>query len=220
MSKPGLPSNEIDDRYHVTHDAMTGLLNRRGLDERLDYLIDRYPGGFAVLMIDLDDVKRTNDLEGHDMGDSLIKQAADAIGEVTRQEDVDPGDDRELDTLALGRLSEAARTGGDEFILPLPGVDDLEKLVIVRERVDERLAKAGINASIGGAVHENGMDASGLLSRADAEMYIDKDDRKINRQSEIQISVIKHIGTLIAEHEINPHDIPAVLAALDRRQDS
>lgn len=209
-------SGELDDHYRATHDKMTGLLNREGLDERLDYLIDNYPGDFAVLMIDLDDVKRTNDIEGHDNGDELITQAAEAIGEVTRQDDVDPGEDREPDTLAIGR--EAARRGGDEFILPLPGVNTPEKMRIVEGRVAESLERRGVRASIGGAIHQRNMDKSLLLSLADRVMYKEKDNQKINRQSAGQLSAIKRIGAIIAEHELDPYDIPAVLTALERRK--
>ena len=207
-------SGELDDHYRATHDKMTGLLNREGLDERLDYLIDNYPGNFGVLMIDLDDVKKTNNIEGHDSGDELITQAAEAIGEVTRQDDVDPGEDREPDTLAIGR--EAARRGGDEFILAVPGVNTPEKMEVVQRRVAESLERKGVRASMGGALHQRNMDKSLLLSLADHVMYKEKDRQKLGRQSAAQLSAIKRIGAIIAEHEIDPYDVAAVLTALER----
>ena len=91
------------------HDSMTGLLNRRGLDEAIGLewrgsLRDGQP--LALLMIDVDHFKRFNDQYGHPAGDDCLRQIAAALLTVSRR----PGDT-------------AARYGGEEFALLLPMTD-------------------------------------------------------------------------------------------------
>ena len=84
------------------HDPLTGLANKRLLQERVDQAIARFHRRgetFAVLMLDLDDFKRVNDLLGHQAGDEVLKEAAGRLKELVR----------ETDTLA--------RFGGDEFLV-------------------------------------------------------------------------------------------------------
>lgn len=84
------------------HDPLTGLANKRLLQERVGQAIARFHRRgetFAVLMLDLDDFKRVNDLLGHQAGDDLLKEAAARLAGLVR----------ETDTLA--------RFGGDEFLI-------------------------------------------------------------------------------------------------------
>lgn len=84
-------------------DGLTGLFNRSYLEEQLNEAIDtkkHYPAmDFAVIMIDLIGLKRTNDTHGHRAGDGLIRIVADRLAEQARNSDV------------------AARFGGDEFVV-------------------------------------------------------------------------------------------------------
>lgn len=201
------PQVEADDHYRAVHDQLTGLLNREGLSDGLDNLISTRPGQFAILLVDLDDVKKVNDTQGHPVGDELIVRASRIFQETTRQD----GEERDNDIVATGR---EARTGGDEFVLLFPGIDNQEDLQAVQDRLNENLATGGVDASVGGQVHRDSMTATELLTLADASMYKDKERRKIERYSVEQREVIEHIGSVATMHEIDPRDIPAVLSAL------
>ncbi len=103
-------------------DGLTGLLNRRYLEERLDEEIkrsSRHRFPMSVLMLDVDDFKSYNDSFGHQAGDSALKIAADVIRESLRDEDV------------------AARYGGEEFSVMLPHTSS-EEASAIAERIRSR----------------------------------------------------------------------------------
>ena len=150
-------------------DGLTGLLNRRSFDERLRQEIrrvarERLP--LALLMVDVDDFKPYNDAHGHQVGDEGLRRVALAIRS------------------ALSRAGDlAARYGGDEFAVILPGVDRNGALHVA-ERIRERVDALGIanpfsaatqclTLSIGGCVAPNDFSgaAEDLVARADAELY-------------------------------------------------
>jgi diguanylate cyclase (GGDEF)-like protein len=90
------------------HDALTGLLNRRAVDEALRLEILRAKRGatpLVLLYVDIDDFKALNDARGHQRGDEALRLLADVLTEVGRESDI------------------VARLGGDEFCVVLPGVD-------------------------------------------------------------------------------------------------
>ena len=98
-----------DEHELTTHDSMTGLLNRRGFDERYAATVRRVRSGqalAAVLMIDLDKFKAVNDTLGHAAGDEVLRQVAHRLRDAVRYTDV------------------AARLGGDEFAVLLARVAD------------------------------------------------------------------------------------------------
>jgi diguanylate cyclase (GGDEF)-like protein len=94
--------------HQATHDALTGLLNRRGMFEALEGLIhapaDRRPAG--VLFLDLDRFKAINDTLGHRGGDHFLRIVADRISR------------------CIAAHGFAGRIGGDEFVVALPGADE------------------------------------------------------------------------------------------------
>lgn len=96
------------------HDGLTGLLNRRSMDARLDasWKDARQQGApFAILMIDIDNFKKYNDHYGHQAGDDCLIRVARAIEDVTIQACAE----------GLVNTGFAARYGGEEFSITLPG---------------------------------------------------------------------------------------------------
>lgn len=154
-------------------DHLTNLYNRRYFEERLTQELSRANRSgtpVALMMIDVDDFKRINDVAGHPMGDEVLRWVGLELASACRAFDV------------------ACRIGGDEFALIIPatnraGVD------AVTERIAERLRQAktrpqlppsvALEVSLGTAVYtEDAADAAGLVAQADRAMYRDKRRRK------------------------------------------
>lgn len=150
------------------HDALTSLPNRLQLNNSLGKLIDTHStrgGGLAVLFIDLDLFKHVNDALGHHIGDQLLQQVARRIQR------------------SVGALGSVYRTGGDEFVVLLDKVSSREKVLQVAERLltvgEEPYTVSSHELhqafSIGISVYpDDGHDASTLMMRADAAMYLAK----------------------------------------------
>lgn len=110
-------------RLAVT-DPLTGLFNRRKLDELLATEVERamrYDRPLSIIMIDLDDLKRINDTYGHPQGDEALRLVADAIRSQIRSVDL------------------GTRFGGDEFVILLPEAE-LEAARMVGKRICEKIA--------------------------------------------------------------------------------
>ena len=146
-------------------DQLTGLLNRRGLEERAtllfeDVRIQKHP--LSVLFADLDGFKGINDTLGHHVGDTVLRKVAGLINATIRDSDV------------------AARYGGDEFVIIMPDTD-VRHATLVAERLQAavgqwaRSGEVNLSLSIGiGAAPEHGEELSGLLERVDGAMYQSK----------------------------------------------
>jgi diguanylate cyclase (GGDEF)-like protein len=153
----------------ATRDALTGLLNRVSLEDRLARELERqarYGHGLAVLVLDLDHFKQVNDAHGHAVGDRLLSAVGGALAEGLRASDG------------------AARVGGEEFVVLLPECER-SRAVATAEKLRRRLAELrvplasgdelGVTVSVGVAVcSAPGTDAAGLLARADAACYLAK----------------------------------------------
>jgi len=144
-------------RRFALRDPLTGLANRRALDERLGYEIARHTRhgeSFAVLALDLDGFKSVNDRFGHDAGDEILRDAATGLVDAVRAQDT------------------VVRLGGDEFcvLAPQTGEGSAEHLA---DRVREALAGvtaglSGLSASIGTAIFPaDGTTPDALLAAAD-----------------------------------------------------
>jgi diguanylate cyclase (GGDEF)-like protein/putative nucleotidyltransferase with HDIG domain len=136
-------------RHLAEHDPLTGLRNRRGLQEHIDAEIGR-TGSVAVLVCDLDNFKRVNDALGYVQGDEALQQFADVLA-------------------AEGAL--AARLGGEEFALVLPDHDE-PAAMIVAERLRAAVPAAfadypwPLTTSVGVAVSGPGCETASLVLRA------------------------------------------------------
>ena len=164
--------------HAATHDALTGLPNRRLLEQRLSSLLD--PSGrraatyeVAVLFCDLDGFKAVNDEHGHDAGDNVLRETATRLTATARSDDT------------------VCRLGGDEFVVLMttrPDEDVRTVTAAVARRICDSLAlpfnephqAEPITISIGIALSESGVDALGLLDAADAAMYLAKSSGKNN----------------------------------------
>ncbi|MGY6499428.1 MAG: sensor domain-containing protein [Acidimicrobiales bacterium] len=150
--------------HQATHDALTGLANRRLFTDELHKALDhgRITGSFpAVLFIDLDQFKVLNDSQGHDTGDSALQRVAERLDASVR-----PGD-------------LVSRLGGDEFAVMSHRVAGNRDATAVADRIVAALAEpitvAGedlvITASVGVVVADADSTASSILRDADAAMY-------------------------------------------------
>lgn len=149
--------------HQATHDALTGLLNRRGTLERLEQmLVDVTPDRpVGLLFCDLDRFKAVNDALGHRGGDRFITIIADRI----------------LRSLEPGCI--AGRMGGDEFVVVMPGLD-MTGAAVVADRLVGVLAQSVYaegrempsSVSIGVASSpQHGLTSSELLRNANAALY-------------------------------------------------
>ena len=154
-----------DLRHRSRHDGLTGLLNRRAMEEALFSQMQRSRRTgepFTVLMLDLDHFKTINDCHGHAAGDRALKHTAAALKAELREVD------------AVGRF------GGEEFLVVMPGAT-VETALPVAERLRTALisdppsiddATLLLSASIGIAQwREPAEEPSRLLMRADAALY-------------------------------------------------
>ena len=142
-------------RYLAFHDPITEMFNRRAFDDRLAEMAAAAADD-VLLAIDLDRFKAVNDTHGHDAGDELLRTVGRAITSSLR-----PGDF-------------AARTGGDEFAVLLPGCPADQALGIAeRIRANVRAAnRDGVTASIGLA--PLGSDPRAVVLAADEALYAAK----------------------------------------------
>jgi diguanylate cyclase (GGDEF)-like protein/PAS domain S-box-containing protein len=151
--------------WQAHHDALTGLPNRRLLEDRLHQILvisERQPLHVAVLFIDLDRFKLVNDSLGHDCGDLLLKTVAQRISGCLRAEDT------------------IARMGGDEFCVLVPGIEHpkmvakvaLKILVALAQPIDLGVHEFTVGGSIGVSLHPtDGNDVASLIKNADIAMY-------------------------------------------------
>lgn len=140
-------------------DPLTGVSNRRGLDESLleqFALMARYQLRFSVALFDVDHFKRVNDEQGHLNGDRMLQGLAQRIDQQARETDI------------VGRF------GGEEFVVIMPQTD-LAGACVFAERLRARIAQElSITISGGVAAAVPGDDPQTLMARADRALYAAK----------------------------------------------
>ncbi|PSL36375.1 sigma-B regulation protein RsbU (phosphoserine phosphatase) [Planomicrobium soli] len=144
-------------------DSLTGLKNRRYLDEQLLQLTGESSETgepLTLLVVDIDHFKQVNDTYGHPVGDSVLQELAGKLQNETRDQDI------------------VARMGGEEFVIVLPATDSdgaLKMAERIRENIEHGEWKhVNITVSIGVAVYESGDNPAGLFSKADEALYRSK----------------------------------------------
>lgn len=140
-------------------DQLTGVFNRRGLTEYLPTL--PYGRLVALVFADVNGLKHTNDTQGHEAGDRLIKQTADAL----RQEP---------DAVVF-------RMGGDEFLL-IRDVQTPEEVETIRQSLKQEFHRRGISAALGAITLPTPIeDIDAAIAEVDRLMYEDKTRHYLSR---------------------------------------
>jgi diguanylate cyclase len=156
-------------RHLADHDPLTGLFNRRRFAEELERWVSygsRYGERGAVLVIDVDNLKKVNDVFGHAAGDDLLARVGGLLADRLRETDV------------------LARLGGDEFTVLLRRADENDARTVATDLLERVREDAAVmrgdraiqtTLSIGVASFGHGvLDADRILARADRAMYLAK----------------------------------------------
>ena len=180
----------------ATHDQLTGLLGRALLRDKTVEAVERarrYGTKVAVFVIDLDQFKRINDSLGHASGDQILIEAATRLRRSVRSTDV------------------VARVGGDEFVVVMPDITSLAdveqcaaNLVMKLSpeiQIDNQLVN--VTASVGVCVYPDfASDAKHLLKRADAAMYVAKENGRNQHQIFTEDMLKETADRLSMEHAL------------------
>jgi diguanylate cyclase len=164
----------------VRIDQLTGVLNRRGMDEAFSTEIARYRRSgelLSIALLDIDNFKLLNDQHGHAAGDSALKHLAGVVKRAVRPTDI------------------VTRMGGEEFVVILPNTN-LEEAVVTMSRLQRALTKEYflgnnqkllITFSAGVALFKTEDDVNSILARADQAMYLAKKRGKNRVMTEIDL---------------------------------
>ena len=158
-------------------DPLTGVANRRRGEELLSHEIaraERYGHPLSVILFDLDHFKRVNDVNGHAVGDALLRTVTRIVGDQLRATD------------------HLVRWGGEEFLIIAPELGDV-RAVQVAERLRGQIARLRIpgdqqmppTASFGVAFHRAGDSSHSVVQRADVALYAAKNGGRNRVEQEI-----------------------------------
>ncbi len=139
-------------------DLLTGLLNRRGFEEKLEEereRSNRYGHSFLILYLDMDNLKQLNDSKGHEIGDRALISIAKKMKKNCRSIDF------------------IGRTGGDEFIVVFPETSGEKEI----KEIVERFRKIE-NISVGYCQYYPGALLREVINTAERRMYEDKRKKK------------------------------------------
>ena len=158
---------QTDLRALAATDPLTKVANVSRFYEELG-LAEAGRGGFALMVIDIDDLKKLNDVHGHQAGSDAIQALADVLRKVVRSSDC------------------VARFGGDEFVVILHNADRTGARIVATRLKDmmaqvslPRVPRATLTVSVGVALFGvDGTSSDELLGAADRAMYKDKRSRK------------------------------------------
>ncbi|MCA0972456.1 EAL domain-containing protein [Halobacillus litoralis] len=152
-------------KYHAYYDSVTNIPNRTLFQDRLNQALayaESQERLLAVLFLDLDRFKQINETFGHSFGDSVLRQVAERLEGV------------------LPKEATVSRQSGDEFVILLPNVSNMEEVKGITENILEAFVapchiheqEISVKTSIGISLYpDHGLNAEQLLKRADAAMY-------------------------------------------------
>ncbi|AYG69598.1 MULTISPECIES: sensor domain-containing diguanylate cyclase [unclassified Rhizobium] len=148
--------------YLGKHDVLTRLFNRAFYMDELNRLERKSLRPVSAIILDLNALKEANDESGHDAGDALLRRMGEVLNSV------------------VSLPNHAARIGGDEFAILMPGADDVTAAAMV-ETINELLkinnqfySSAPLSVSIGVATSQPGETMESMIKRADLGMYEQK----------------------------------------------
>ncbi len=192
-------------QFQASHDALTGLINRRAFEEKVQQLLKLYDSdsSHAFCIVDLDQFKVVNDSAGHAAGDELLKQLGSVMRPTVRRSDL------------------LARLGGDEFGLFLPNVTPTQAITIT-EKLLNAIQSFGfywknnvyrVGASIGMVnVTSDFVDYEYLFQAADSACYVAKSkgrnqihllpiDAEILQQKSHEAEILQHMVKVLEQGE-------------------
>jgi diguanylate cyclase (GGDEF)-like protein/PAS domain S-box-containing protein len=195
------------------YDALTGISNRLHLEVLMEkLLLDNYrnKSHFAVLFLDLDHFKHINDTLGHDVGDTLLQKIAESIKESLNKHDI------------------FARIGGDEFVIVLRNIEDIdltakvhELMELIRQPWMVKGYELNVSVSIGVALYpQDGKSIIDLMKNADIAMYKSKAsgrdnftffEEHFNSYVHREMNLIQDMSEAIENEEFLFHFQPKVL---------
>jgi diguanylate cyclase (GGDEF)-like protein len=199
--------------YLSQHDALTGLPNRAMGRDRIEQAIanaERHKIRAALLFVDLDNFKSINDTLGHAAGDEFLKQVALRLNHSVRRSDI------------------VARHGGDEFVIGLTDVADIDDASTAAGTILTQLAKPFLirdaefttSCSIGIAMYpDDGTDYETLLKQSDIAMYQAKESGRntvrfyaeaMNVDIKQNLLTVSNLRTALARREFVLHYQPVV----------
>jgi len=148
--------------YLGTHDVLTRLKNRSFYVDEVKRLERKGPFPITVIAIDLNNLKDVNDTQGHTVGDALLRRTGEVLSK------------------AVDKPEQAARIGGDEFILMLPGMDErngktvLDSVGKLIELNNQFYTGPALSLSMGIATCHKGQNLEDIVREADLSMYENK----------------------------------------------
>lgn len=157
--------------YLGQHDVLTGLKNRAFFTEEVERMRRKGIYPITAIVLDLNNLKRTNDEEGHAAGDSLLRRCGEIIAQ------------------AVEKPARASRTGGDEFVILMPGateqdglqqMEDIKKLVVINNQY--YATQQAVSLSMGMATCASAEWLDDMLRRADMAMYEEKREYHANER--------------------------------------
>ncbi len=202
--------------FRALHDPLTGLPNRRLLEDRIELAVARARRSrtlVAVLFCDLDHFKEVNDRLGHEAGDALLRLMAQRLVAVMRPSD------------------SLARLGGDEFVIVCSDLTSADEVALIAERVRAVLSApadlsggpVSVTVSIGVATTSSAriapLEAGALLRNADAAMYRAKTrgrdcwdifDTAMEEQVRQRLELVEHLGQALERAEFDVFYQPVV----------
>jgi len=199
--------------FMAHHDQLTHLPNRLLLRDRFDQAVAiaaREETGIAMLFLDLDNFKHVNDAFGHQVGDQLLLEIVKRL----------QGCIRDIDTIC--------RQGGDEFILLLPNINDINAISRIAQNILDAVAEPvevgghtfGTSASIGISLFPNdGSDFETLLKNADTAMYHIKGSgrngyrfftEKMNTDTVERMNLLTQLRNALGQKELVLHYQPQI----------
>ncbi len=198
-------------RHMAQHDVLTGLPNRMLFKDRVTHAISqahRNRKQVAVLFVDLDHFKDTNDSLGHDVGDRLLRAIARRLQSCLREDD------------------SVARLGGDEFVMCLAELSGSNDAILIADKILDALRRPlmvdqhelHVGGSIGISLYpDNGDDAEALMRTADTAMYHAKEKGRdnyqffvprLNEAAQRRLTIANHLHRAMDRNEFVLHYQP------------